>query len=122
MEVSRRRLGQLEAEVLAVLAGADGYLSPAELRERLAGTPAHTTVNTVLFRLLDKKMVERLPRGRGFVYRLVADESGLAAERMFTHLRLAHNPSSVLSQFVQGLSASEEAALRAFLDERGEGT
>lgn len=117
--MSRRRLGQLEAEVLAVLAGAEDFLSPAELRQRLDGNAAHTTVNTILFRLLDKKMVERAQQGRGFVYRLTADESGLAAERMFGHLRLANDPSGVLSQFVSGLSESEEAALRAVLDQHG---
>ncbi|MFC5826478.1 BlaI/MecI/CopY family transcriptional regulator [Nonomuraea insulae] len=117
--MSRRKLGQLEAEVLAVLAGAEGFLSPGDICDRLAGEPAYTTVNTILFRLLDKNMVGREKRGRAFVYRLTADESGLAAERMFGHLRLAHNPSAVLSQFVHGLNPREEEALRALLDEPG---
>ncbi|MEW1839705.1 BlaI/MecI/CopY family transcriptional regulator [Nonomuraea angiospora] len=116
--MSRRKLGQLEAEVLAVLAGADAFLSPQEICDRL-GDPAYTTVNTILFRLLDKHMVERTKQGRAYVYRLTADESGLVAERMFGHLRLAHNPSAVLSQFVHGLSPDEEAALRALLDGSG---
>ena len=114
--MQRKKLGQLEAEVLAVLAGAQGYLSTGELLERLDGAPAYTTVNTVLFRLLDKKMVERSPRGRAFAYRLVVDESELAAGRMFDHLRVASDPSSVLNQFVHGLSTSEEKALRALLN------
>ncbi|MFB4279870.1 MULTISPECIES: BlaI/MecI/CopY family transcriptional regulator [unclassified Nonomuraea] len=117
--MSRRKLGQLEAEVLAVLAGAEGFLSPADICDRLEGDPAYTTVNTILFRLLDKNMVDREKRGRAYGYRLTADESGLAAERMFGHLRLAHNPSAVLSQFVHGLSPMEEEALRALLDEPG---
>ncbi|MFI7131067.1 BlaI/MecI/CopY family transcriptional regulator [Nonomuraea sp. NPDC050153] len=110
--MTRRKLGQLEAEVLAVLAGADAFLSTGE---RLGGAPAHTTINTILFRLLDKGLVIRERRGRGFAYRLTANESGLAAERMFGHLRLAHDPSDVLSHFVHGLSPAEEAALRAVL-------
>lgn len=114
--MSRRKLGQLEAEVLAVLAGTDGYLSTSELRERLDGDPAYTTINTILFRLLDKKMVERSQRGRAFAYRLVVDESEVAAEHMFDHLRVASDPSSVLSQFVHGLNASEAAALRAVME------
>ncbi|MEU8360262.1 BlaI/MecI/CopY family transcriptional regulator [Nonomuraea sp. NPDC048882] len=118
--MSRRKLGQLEAEVLAVLAGADGFLSPNDIGDRLAGGAAYTTVNTILFRLLDKNMVDREKRGRAYVYRLTADEPGLAAERMFGHLRLAHNPSAVLSQFVHGLNPKEEEALRALLDETGE--
>ncbi|MDA2813437.1 BlaI/MecI/CopY family transcriptional regulator [Nocardiopsis sp. RSe5-2] len=114
--MSRRRLGQLEAEVLAVLAETDGFLSTGELRERLDGDPAYTTVNTVLFRLYDKGMVERSQRGRAYVYRLTVDESGLAAERMFDHLRVASDPAGVLNQFVHGLSAEEAAALRAVLE------
>ncbi|GII96808.1 BlaI/MecI/CopY family transcriptional regulator [Sinosporangium siamense] len=117
--MSRRRLGQLEAEVLAVLAGAGGFLSPQEICDRLDGEPAYTTINTILFRLLDKQMVERTKHGRAYTYRLTADESGLAAERMFGHLRLAHDPSAVLSQFVHGLSPHEEAALRALLEDPG---
>ncbi|WP_435107109.1 BlaI/MecI/CopY family transcriptional regulator [Nocardiopsis synnemataformans] len=118
--MSRRKLGQLEAEVLAVLAGAEGYLSAGELRERLESTPAYTTVNTVLFRLLDKKMVERSQQGRAFFYRLLVDESELAAGRMFDHLRVASDPSNVLNQFVHGLSASEEEALRTLLNRQQE--
>lgn len=55
IRISRKRLGQLEAEILALLAGAEDYLSTQQLREQLAGNPAHTTVNTVLFRLLDRR-------------------------------------------------------------------
>ncbi|GAB3742241.1 BlaI/MecI/CopY family transcriptional regulator [Nocardiopsis nanhaiensis] len=118
--MSRKRLGQLEAEVLAVLAGAEGHLSTGELREKLEGDPAYTTVNTVLFRLLDKNMVERRQRGRAFVYRLVVDESELVAGRMFDSLRVASNPPDVLNQFVHGLSPTEEQALRALLDRHKE--
>lgn len=114
--MSRKRLGQLEAEILALLAGAEDYLSTAQLREKLDGSPAYTTVNTVLFRLLDKKMVERAQRGRGFAYRLLVDESELAAGRMFDHLRVASDPSDVLNQFVHGLNPAEEKALRELLD------
>lgn len=112
----RRRLGQLEAEILAVLAGADDFISTAQLRERLTGDPAYTTVNTVLFRLLDKNLVERRQEGRAYLYRLTVNESELVAERMFDHLRVASDPSSALSQFVEGLHPREAAQLRALLD------
>ena len=118
--MSRKRLGQLEAEVLAVLAGAEGFLSTAQLRQELAGSPAYTTVNTVLFRLLDKGMVERSQRGRAFEYRLLVDESEIAAERMFGHLRVASDSSNVLNQFVHGLSPEEERELRNLLGDQKE--
>ncbi|WP_019632422.1 BlaI/MecI/CopY family transcriptional regulator [Actinomadura atramentaria] len=111
----RRRLGQLEAEILAALAGSDGPLSPGEIRDRLDGDPAYTTVNTVLFRLHDKGLVTRERDGRHFRYRIVVDESRLVASRMHDHLRYASDPSGVLAQFVRSLSSEEEAALRSVL-------
>ncbi len=99
-----------------MLAGSGDFMSTSQVCSELDGDPAYTTVNTVLHRLHDKGMVERRLRGRAFVHRLAVDESGLAAERMFGHLRVANDPSSVLNQFVHGLSESEAAALRAILD------
>ena len=117
--MSRRRLGQLEAEVLAALAGADGWVSATELRTRLDGEPAYTTVNTTLYRLCEKHLVARERRGRSFAYRLVVGEAELLADRMFDQLRYAHDTSVVLSEFVGRLSPQEEKVLRGILDQRG---
>ncbi|MEW2353118.1 BlaI/MecI/CopY family transcriptional regulator [Spirillospora sp. NPDC029432] len=111
----RRPLGQLEAEVLAALADADGPVSTAELQARIPGDCAYTTINTILFRLHAKQLVTRDRQGRHFLYRLAVDESRLVADRMHDHLRLASDPSTVLSRFVQNLSSDEERALRAVL-------
>lgn len=113
--VARRPLGQLEAEVLAALAAADGPVSTAELRDNLPDDTAYTTVNTILFRLHAKQLVARERHGRYYRYRLVVDESRLVADRMREHLRHASDPPSVLSRFVAHLTAEEEAALRAIL-------
>lgn len=114
----RRQLGQLEAEVLAALAAADGDVSTADLRSRLPGDPAYTTVSTILFRLHDKRLVTRVRAGRQYLYRLAVDEARLVADRMHDHLRIASDPSSVLSQFVRSLSPAEEEALREILRSR----
>ncbi|MBC6462098.1 BlaI/MecI/CopY family transcriptional regulator [Actinomadura sp. HBU206391] len=118
--MTRRQLGQLEAEVLAALAAADGPVATAELRSRLSGDPAYTTVNTILFRLYEKRLVTRVRVGRHYQYRLAVDEAQLVAGRMHDHLRYASNASSVLSQFVQTLSADEAQALREILDSPGD--
>lgn len=102
--------------MLAALAAADGYLSTADLRTRLAGDPAYTTVNTILFRLHDKGLVSRIREGRHFLYRLDVDEARLVADRMHHHLSHASDASSVLSRFVQTLSADEEQVLRRILE------
>ncbi|MFF5262406.1 BlaI/MecI/CopY family transcriptional regulator [Actinomadura viridis] len=113
--MSRRPLGQLEAEVLAALAAADGPVSTADLRARIPGDPAYTTVNTILFRLHAKDLVTRSRAGRHYLYELAVDESRLVADRMRDHLRHASDPPGVLSRFVQDLTADEEHALREIL-------
>jgi predicted transcriptional regulator len=116
--VARRQLGQLEAEVLAALAAAGDFVGTAELRVGLAGDPAYTTVNTILFRLHDKGLVTRERVGRRFRYRLVVDEARLVSDRMHDHLRFASDPSSVLRRFVRDLSPEQARRLRELLDEQ----
>jgi predicted transcriptional regulator len=118
--MSRRQIGQLEAEILAALAAADRHVSAAELQTHLDREPAYTTVNTVLFRLHEKQLVTRMRDGRHYTYRLAVDESRLVADRMHHHLSYASDASSVLSRFVQTLSAEEERALRLVLRDHGE--
>lgn len=114
----RRPLGQLEAEVLAAVAVA-GPASAADVAARISGAPAYTTINTILFRLLDKGLVTRVREGRQFLYRTAVDEARLVADRMHDHLRHASDASSVLSRFVQTLSSEEERELRRILNENG---
>ncbi|WP_067460368.1 BlaI/MecI/CopY family transcriptional regulator [Actinomadura macra] len=114
--MSRRPLGQLEAEVLAALAALGGSARTAELVARLEGGPAYTTVNTILHRLHEKRLVTRTRAGRYYRYRLAVDESELVAGRMHDHLRLASDPGTVLNRFAQSLSAEDARRLREFLD------
>lgn len=118
--MARRRLGQLEAEILAVLAGNVDAMSIASLLHHLEGPPAHTTVHTVLSRLIHKGMVRRQPEGKGYAYELTVDESEVAAEKMFSPLRSANDPRLVLNQFARGLSPQEVQALLSVLGEARE--
>src|SRR5260370_27357405 len=77
-----RAAGELEAGVLAVLQAAGRPLPPGEVRERLGGGLAYTTVVTILSRLHAKGVLWRHKAGRAFVYAPVADKPGLAARRM----------------------------------------
>ena len=115
----RRPLGQLEAEVLAAVAVA-GPIGAAEVAARISGGPAYTTINTILFRLLDKGLVTRVREGRQFLYRAAVDEARLVADRMHDHLRHASDATSVLSRFVQTLTEEEERELRRILGADGE--
>ena len=115
----RRAAGELEAAVLAVLQAAGLALSPAEVRGRLGGDLAYSTVVTILWRLHAKGLLDRRKAGRAFVYQPVADEPGLAARRMAQMLDAEPDRAAVLARFVSGLSGSDEELLRRMLGEGG---
>ncbi|MGC8471707.1 MAG: BlaI/MecI/CopY family transcriptional regulator, partial [Acidimicrobiales bacterium] len=72
--VAGRRVGDLESEILDVLWSARTWLSGREVLERLGDeSRAYTTVMTVLGRLVDKELVERVDEGKGHVYRAAGD-------------------------------------------------
>ena len=115
----RRAAGELEAEVLAVLQAAGSPLSPGEVRDRLGGDLAYTTVVTILSRLHGKGVLDRRKAGRAFLYAPVADEPGLAARRMTQMLDAEPDREAVLARFVSGLSGKDEELLRRMLGEGG---
>jgi predicted transcriptional regulator len=116
---SRRAAGELEAAVLAVLQEAGSALSPGEVRERIGGALAYTTVVTILSRLHAKGVLERHKPGRAYLYAPVADQPGLAARRMARVLDGEANREAVLARFVSSLSDSDEELLRRMLGEHG---
>ena len=116
--VGRRAAGELEAEVLAVLQDAGSALTPGEVRERIGGSLAYTTVVTILSRLHAKGVLERRKAGRAFLYAPVADQPGLAARRMARVLDGEADREAVLARFVSVLSDSDEKLLRRMLGEQ----
>jgi predicted transcriptional regulator len=117
----RRAAGELEAAVLTVLQGAGSPLSPGEVRERIGGSLAYTTVVTILSRLHAKGVLERHKAGRAYLYSPVADEPGLAARRMARVLDGEADREAVLARFVSALSDSDEELLRRMLGDPGLG-
>lgn len=118
---SRRAAGELEAAVLAVLQEAGSALSPGEVRERIGGALAYTTVVTILSRLHAKGVLERHKAGRAYLYVPVADQPGLAARRMVRVLDGEADREAVLARFVSSLSDSDEELVRRMLGEHGMG-
>lgn len=114
----RRAAGELESAVLAVLQASRSPLSPGEVRERLDGDLAYTTVVTILSRLHAKGVLDRQKAGRAFRYVPVADEPGLAARRMARMLDAEPDREAVLARFVSGLSDTDEELLRRMLGEQ----
>jgi predicted transcriptional regulator len=112
---ARRGAGQLEAAVLAVLHAAGAALTPGEVRERLGGGLAYSTVVTTMSRLQAKGVLSRVKAGRAYTYAPVADEPGLAARRMRGVLEAEEDREAVLARFVSGLTPADEELLRRML-------
>lgn len=96
-------------------------LSPGEVRKRIAGNLAYTTVVTILSRLYAKGVLNRRKSGRSYLYAPVADSPGLAARRMARVLDGEADRETVLARFVSGLSHSDEDLLRRMLSGHGPG-
>ncbi|HKE63684.1 MAG TPA: BlaI/MecI/CopY family transcriptional regulator [Micromonosporaceae bacterium] len=111
----RRPSGSLEAEVMAVLAGAERPMSAAQVREALSDALAYTTVMTVLTRLADKGLAIRQRRGRAHVYAAVRDEAEVTAHRMRRIMDAGEDRVAALARFVDTLSDDEEAMLLGLL-------
>jgi predicted transcriptional regulator len=111
----RRAAGELAAAVLAVLQEAGSPLSPGDVRERIGGDLAYTTVVTILSRLHAKGVLDRRKSGRAYLYAPVADSPGLAARRMTRVLDEETDREAVLARFVSALSPGDEDLLRRML-------
>ena len=85
-------------------------LPPGEVRDRVGGGLAYTTVVTILSRLHAKGILQRRKAGRAYVYAPVADEPGLAARRMARVLDGEADREAVLARFVSGLSGTRRGA------------
>ncbi|MFD8142917.1 BlaI/MecI/CopY family transcriptional regulator [Streptomyces sp. NPDC059708] len=115
----RRANGALENEIIGVLHGAGGALTPGEVAERLTASPAHTTVATTLARLHTRGVLGRTPRGRSYAYAPVTDEPGLTARQMRQVMEGGSDRASVLTRFVDELSDDDEDLLRRLLGTEG---
>ncbi|MEU1500127.1 BlaI/MecI/CopY family transcriptional regulator [Streptomyces sp. NPDC005732] len=111
----RRARGELESGVLAVLWSAAEPLTARQVRERLTGDLAYTTVLTILSRLHDKGMLVRQPAGRGYAYAPVRDEASQTAVQMHSLLERGSDREAVLSRFVSELSQEDVQLLHRLL-------
>ncbi|TAM67845.1 MAG: BlaI/MecI/CopY family transcriptional regulator [Microbacteriaceae bacterium] len=113
----RRRHGELERQVLAVLWSADQALTGSEVHGRLqAPDLSYKTVLTVLTRLQAKGRLTREKVGRAFTFRPVPDGSAETAQRLATVLARGADRTAVLQGFVDSLAPEDEAVLRELLE------
>jgi predicted transcriptional regulator len=117
-----RGRGQLERDVVACVAAADGPVTAAVVQAELGGGLAYTTVMTTLARLERKGVLARALQGKAYAYSLAGGvddvEASLAAHRMRRVLDTGDDRAGVLARFVADLSADDEQVLRNLLSNR----
>lgn len=115
----RRAMGGLEAEVLDVLWKGDGPQTPGSVQSALQDDLAYTTVMTILTRLWEKGLAERVKMGRAYGYSAKVTEAELLASRMQDELSRSSDRLATMSSFVSGLKSKEAKQLRALLEKDG---
>lgn len=108
--------GTLEMEILHILWSGSQPMSPGDVRKRVAGDLAYTSVATVLTRLVDKGLVRRHRHGRSFAYTPTLTQDEWLSERLSAVLDESLDRSTVLAAFVGQLSKRDVRALRKLLD------
>lgn len=117
---TRRGMGQLEAEILAILWSEGGWMTPRSVLERLDSDPpvVYSTAMTILRRLWKKGTLDRRRVGKAYEYRPLKDEGEQTADRMAEVLSAASDPDAALVHFLGTLDARHRRHLRSILDER----
>ncbi|MCL6095585.1 MAG: BlaI/MecI/CopY family transcriptional regulator [Actinobacteria bacterium] len=102
--IAGRKVGSLEEAVLRQLWQAEEPLSGREIVERLPGPArAYTTVMTVLGRLMEKGLVERIAVKNTYRYRAAGSQEQLTAQAISNLLSSAKDPTTVLAYFVEDI-------------------
>lgn len=119
--VAGHRLPAAEAAVLKVLLAAETPLLVAEVQDRLEGRPrAHTTVITLLGRLLQRGLVRREGDSRGHRYFPAGTEQELAVAALNDVVAGIDDPAHALVAFINHLPATTRRGVRRALRENGE--
>ena len=106
--------GDLENEVLGVLAAAGRPLTPREVLAALDRDLAYTTVMTTLSRLHAKDAVTRVAAGRAYAYS-PADDATAVARRMRRVLDGGLDRTGVLARFLDELEPDDVPLLQQLL-------
>jgi predicted transcriptional regulator len=112
----RRRPGELENQVLAVLWDAAAPMSPGQVQEQLGTGLAYATVSTILHRLETKGLVTHTTIGRAHHFEPTITQSAYVSDQVRRFLEHGDR-LAVLQGFLAGLSHDDGLLLLALLDD-----
>jgi predicted transcriptional regulator len=116
--VAVKRFGELESAVMDRAWRLARPFTVRELHEELAAerTLAYTTVMTVMDKLHAKGWLRREPKGRAYVYEVVASREEYTARLMREALSTSDNHAAAFVHFLGQLSDAEAQALHVALE------
>ncbi|WP_109474486.1 BlaI/MecI/CopY family transcriptional regulator [Ornithinimicrobium cavernae] len=114
------RLGTLEAQVMDVLWD-HGPATVREVIDQLAGSPAYTTIATVLTNLDRKDLVTITRQARSTRYAARLSRQEHAVSLMDQVLEASRDRTASILHFVDTMPESDLALLRDYLSARGPG-
>jgi len=113
--------GNLEQEIMDILWRQKDGLRPTEVQEKLRGTLAYTTVNTILQRLCQKKILSRKKMGNTFIYTPKLSKENYAQQTLQSLYSgiLQSYGSLAVSHFLESIDSTPEhrRLLQEYLDE-----
>lgn len=114
---ARRAMGELEAQVMAVLWDLGQPGTPRDVLERLPARPTvgYSAVMTVLRRLWKKGMLARRQQGKAFAYHPVQSREQATGARMLSLLEGSADPEAALAHFLGGLPDQHHRNLQRLL-------
>jgi predicted transcriptional regulator len=110
-------MGELEAEVMAILWDGGTWMTPREVLVRLSGGPpiVYSTVMTIMRRLWKKGVLERRALGKGFTYLPRRGKEEQTAASMVALLSATNDAETALTHFLAGIDESKRRQLRRLL-------
>jgi predicted transcriptional regulator len=101
--------------VLSTLWSHDGPLTVTEVRDRVGGDLAETTIRTILNRLHRKGQAERVKTGRAFAYSAKVEQADVVSAEVRRLLALGDDRRVALQGLIDGLTPDDERELRRLL-------
>jgi predicted transcriptional regulator len=102
---------------MAIMWAGGDAMTAAEVQTAIGGDLAYNTVQTILTRLYEKKLLQRRRAGRGHAYWPVEDAATATAARMKAALGDRVDRRAVLQQFAATLDDADADLLRQVLAE-----
>ncbi len=116
--------GSLEQKIIDILWQAKEPLKPMDVRKQLGGDYAYTTVMTVLKRMADKLILNRVFDGKAFLYSPVSDKDNYIKNslgNLYGNLVSTYGDLAI-SQFVDIVknNQGDMDLLKQFIESQGE--